>query len=253
MDSIFKISKLGEFGLLVEGLESDAGQYLSEDNVSVSHRAYRWDHSITINTLSLLNSEGTEDFQSYTVVDHLECCSDRQEIQLTKDGLYRISHIILPTRTWIDYATQIGETFTLYNAIYYYDSGKIYLWDGVEGTEVAFADFYRTAPSELNTIIRSDKNTFAMYYLNKCFSLLIKDMLKEVPKVGSDCQKCTSQDLSQKIKDRDLIWMFINVIKYSLETGQLYEAQRFLEKLNKCNSICGNNNIKTTYNNCGCY
>ena len=119
MDSIFKISKLGEFGLLVEGLEADGGQYLSEDNVSVSHRAYRWDHSITINTLSLLNSEGTEDFQSYTVVDHLECCSDRQEIQLTKDGLYRISHIILPTKTWIDYAIQIGETFSLYNDIYY--------------------------------------------------------------------------------------------------------------------------------------
>lgn len=35
MDSIFKISKLGEFGLLVEGLEADGGQYLSEDNVSV--------------------------------------------------------------------------------------------------------------------------------------------------------------------------------------------------------------------------
>lgn len=41
MDSIFKISKLGEFGLLIEGLESDAGQYLSPDNVSVSYRAYR--------------------------------------------------------------------------------------------------------------------------------------------------------------------------------------------------------------------
>jgi hypothetical protein len=41
MDSVFKISKLGEFGLLIEGLEADAGQYLSEDNVTISHRAYR--------------------------------------------------------------------------------------------------------------------------------------------------------------------------------------------------------------------
>jgi len=41
MESIFKISRLGEFGLLIEGLESDAGQYLSQDNVSISHRAYR--------------------------------------------------------------------------------------------------------------------------------------------------------------------------------------------------------------------
>jgi hypothetical protein len=41
MEATFKISKLGEFGLLIEGLESDAGQYLAEDNVTISHRAYR--------------------------------------------------------------------------------------------------------------------------------------------------------------------------------------------------------------------
>jgi hypothetical protein len=41
MDSVFKISKLGEFGLLIEGLESDSGQYLAEDNVTISHRAYK--------------------------------------------------------------------------------------------------------------------------------------------------------------------------------------------------------------------
>jgi hypothetical protein len=46
--------------------------------------------------------------------------------------------------------------------------------------------------------------------------------------------------------------MFINVINYNLQVGQLYEAQRFLEKLNRCNIICGNNQVKTTTNGCGC-
>ena len=32
---------------------------------------------------------------------------------------------------------------------------------------------------------------------------------------------------------------------------KLYEAQRFLEKVNKCNGICGNP-LNTTYNGCGC-
>jgi len=45
--------------------------------------------------------------------------------------------------------------------------------------------------------------------------------------------------------------MFINAIKYSLDSKKLYEAQRFLEKVNKCNGICGNP-LKTTYNGCGC-
>ena len=41
MKSQFKISKLGEFGLLIEGLESDTGEYLSEDDPSVTQGAYR--------------------------------------------------------------------------------------------------------------------------------------------------------------------------------------------------------------------
>jgi hypothetical protein len=55
-----------------------------------------------------------------------------------------------------------------------------------------------------------------------------------------------------------MLWMFINVIKYSLELGKLYEAQRFLydaqrflEKFNRCNIIC-DNNLKTFDNGCGC-
>lgn len=243
MEATFKISKLGEFGLLVEGLESDAGQYLAEDNVTISHRAYRWDHSITINTISYLNSEGLETFKEYKFVNHEVCCADRSELQLDKDGLYRIAHIIIPTKAWIDFAVGLGENFNLYNKVYFYDNGKIYLWNGNSSTEVPFSEFYNEAPSELNTIIRSDKNTFAMYYLNKCFSTLVKDILKDLP-------ACNSTTLDKKVNDRDLIWMFINVIKYCLDTAQLYEAQRFLEKLNKCNTIC--TDIKPSSNGCGC-
>jgi hypothetical protein len=82
-----------------------------------------------------------------------------------------------------------------------------------------------------------------MYYLNKCFSTLVKDILKDLP-------TCNSTTLDKKVNDRDLIWMFINVIKYCLNTAQLYEAQRFLEKLNKCNTIC--TDIKPSSNGCGC-
>lgn len=41
MESLFKISKLGEFGLLIEGLESDLAQYLTEDDPLISDRSYR--------------------------------------------------------------------------------------------------------------------------------------------------------------------------------------------------------------------
>ena len=43
MESLFKISKLGEFGLLIEGLESDPAefQYLTENDPLISDRNYR--------------------------------------------------------------------------------------------------------------------------------------------------------------------------------------------------------------------
>lgn len=255
MDSIFKISKLGEFGLLIEGLESDSGQYLSEDNVSVTHRAYRWDHSVTINTISTLNAEGVESFEKYTVVDHDVCCTDRQEERsLSKDGLYRISHIILPIKAWIDHVLAIEGNFDMYDDVYYYnpENKKFYKWGPTTSTEVEFAQIYNQIPLDRNTIIRSDKNTFLMPRLNKCFNVLVKDLLSCLPKLGGGYEKCITPELSKKISDRDLIWMFINVINYNLQVGQLYEAQRFLEKLNRCNIICGNNQIKTTTNGCGC-
>ena len=42
MKSIFKISRIGEFGLLIEGLESEGEniQYLSED-LTISNEAYK--------------------------------------------------------------------------------------------------------------------------------------------------------------------------------------------------------------------
>lgn len=237
MDSIFKISKLGEFGLLIEGLESDAGQYLSPDNVSVSYRAYRWDHSVTVNTLAALNSEGSETFISYTPVDHLTCCDDRSEIQLDKDGLYKVGHFIIPNKAWYDHAKAVGENFELYDTVYYYDNLKFYKIVNNIAVEVPFDEVYNA--TDINTIVKSEKTTFAMYYLNSCFSKLLKDLLSGLPwATGGNCQRCKSPSLSDKERDRDLIWMFINVIKYNLELGRLYEAQRFLEKLNRCNSIC---------------
>ena len=101
MESKFKISKIGKFGLLIEGLESDDNQYLRED-LTISNEAYKWTQSVTINTVSTLNASGDETFEKYYVVNHAVCCDDRLEVQLKKDGLYRIAHIILPTKQWID-------------------------------------------------------------------------------------------------------------------------------------------------------
>ena len=53
MDSIFKISKSGIYGILVEGLEKDNGEYLNEEtDILISTRNYAYSHTVTLNTLT---------------------------------------------------------------------------------------------------------------------------------------------------------------------------------------------------------
>jgi hypothetical protein len=41
--------------------------------------------------------------------------------------------------------------------------------------------------------------------LNKCFNVLVKDLLSCLPKLGGGYEKCITPELSKKISDRDLI------------------------------------------------
>ena len=57
MDSLFKISKINTYDLLIEGLEKDSGEYLSETPpIFPSVRNYTYSQSVTINTLTSITS-----------------------------------------------------------------------------------------------------------------------------------------------------------------------------------------------------
>ena len=64
------------------------------------------------------------------------------------------------------------------------ENKKFYKWGPTTSTEVEFAQIYNQIPLDRNTIIRSDKNTFLMPRLNKCFNVLVKDLLSCLPKLG---------------------------------------------------------------------
>ena len=249
MDSLFKISKYGNYGIIVEGLEIDNNEYIPEDGVRSSIRNYKYSDSVTINTLSKVTSTNVKTYISHTVNTHNNI-TDSSTFTLTSDGLYLISHIILPNKEWLDYMLETNESdLQNYSDIIYVDSGKIYKYSEEITTELTVTElleedyiWYEEGPT--TTVIRSDKNTFIMYFMNECFSKICKEILTSLQ--ASKCKD--NQDL---IFVRDLLWMGINVIKYNIETLQLYEAQRILEKLTSCYSFCDANSL-ITYNNCGC-
>ena len=256
MDSIFKISKSGTYGIVVEGLEIDNSEYIPVDGIRSSIRNYMYADSVTINTLSSLSSTGVETFISHAINIHNNA-TDSTPFILTKDGLYLISHIILPNRTWLDYmlATYPAD-LTAYNLIYYYNVSlnKFYKYAAGVHTEVLLSEIIAAnytwsgnVAEQTSTIIRSDKNTFIMYYLNECFAKITKELLLSLPNLS-----CTDKSTyNQRIFNRDLLWMTINVIKYNIELLQLYEAQRILESVTLCSDICSGSTTNY-FNTCGC-
>lgn len=257
MDSIFKISKDGVYGISIDGLELDNSEYIPVDGIRSSIRNYMYEDSVTINTISSLNSKGDETFVTYSVNIHNNATDSTSHV-LSKDGLYLISHIILPNKQWFEY-TLLTYPLDLqnYSSVYYYDinQDKIYKYENGINSVVTLAELLNSEYSwsgnvleKPTTIIRSDKNTFIMYYLNECFAKTCKTLLNSL--LNSTCK--SKEDYTSGIFTRDLLWMSINVIKYNIETMRLYEAQRVLENINFCSTDCSYTTLNTYNNECGC-
>ena len=262
MKAQFKVSKIGEFGLLIEGLTGEAGGYLS-GLTPASHRAYKWEHSVTLNVLFELDSDGNRTYVDRSVVIHKgeDDGYDKSKFDLKKDSLYEIVHMIIPTKEWLDLMVELGEitseVFKQYTDLYYYDSSegekKFYLSIREDGTEVSvkeavMEDLYKVENKITTTVVSDFGTVFRYPHLERCYHTLVKNLLQCV-KSNSNCP---SAELIIRERERDLIWMFLSVMKYSIDIGNHFEAQRYLERLNRCNNICSDTKIYRKDNGCGC-
>ena len=256
MDSIFKITKKGQCGITIDGLEKDAGEYMSETVTTVSTRLYKYSQTITLNTLTVVKADGVETLNQNKVLVHTDFPVDTDYFDLPTDGLFKVTHIILPTKVWLDYVIANDKpALDIYTLIYYYDNGLFYKYSEEEIKEVTIEEILMVNPAppikptdKTTTIIRSDKNTFNLYNLESCFYTLNKSLLSSL--IGG-CVK-NLQDNSQSVFNRDLIWMSINVIKYLLGLQQLYEAQRILDQITGCGGLCQPASSTVKINPCGC-
>lgn len=260
MDSVFKICKKGTCGITITGLERDNDEYLNEDSeIVVSTRNYAYSQTITLNAITSIKSTGEETTQKYDIVEHVIDCIDESDMEMPIDGLYEVTHIILPTDVWLKYVLERDKSaLTVYNLIYYYDTQSQSFMKYVDEESVAVSveeilEVNATPPTDVKekttTIIRGDKNTFCMCHLNECFYRLCKNLLGDLP---GRCQN-KLDDVKMLIYNRDIIWMGINVIKYLIELAQYYEAQRVLEDITQCGGICKDvDRVVEGGGGCGC-
>lgn len=260
MDSIFKVCKSGPCSITVTGLEKDNDEYLTGEEIIVSTRNYSYEQTVTINVLTSITSQGEETVQGQDIVKHEIDCIDESEFTMPIDGLYEIIHIILPNNTWLDYVLERDESaLDAYNLIYYYDltTETFKKYQDGQSIDVELDEILQvnaTPPSDIiektTTIIRSEKNTFGLCYINECFYNICKSLLTVLPRLCLNKQ----EEYKLLIQNRDILWMALNVIKYLLELKQYYEAQRILEEVIQCGGICKNNGISNIKgeSNCGC-
>lgn len=261
MDSIFNICKSGACGITITGLEKDNDEYLSEDtDIVISTRNYAYSHSVTIDAITSITSDGIETLKANEIVLHNTEGIDEATIEMPIDGLYEVTHIILPTEVWLQYVLDRDVTaLTAYNLIYYYNTVSEVFMKYIDGisTEVTLTEILAVnavppvdVTEKTSTIIRSDKNTFCTCYLNECFYTVCKNLLTILPNT------CTNKlnDLKLPIYNRDILWMALNVIKYLIELQQYFEAQRILENISQCSGLCSTTTLSTNGGgiSCGC-
>ena len=138
-----------------------------------------------------------------------------------------------------------------FTSVYFIDGEDVYKVNPVtrEIIKVEIEELLEINP-EGSTIIKETKNTFSLCHLLECFYNICKDLLSKLCPINCN-SKSSYQEL---ILNRDLIWMAINVIRYCIDLGQYYEAQRFLEQIQGCGTICRQydvNKLKQA-GGCGC-
>lgn len=248
MNSIFKICNSNNCGVLILGLEKDCNEYSVQD--FSEFRKYKYNQSITVNVVRGIEYSNNDPLQPiYTsqevdIIVHSPTSIDESNITLPKDGLYEVSHIILPTQEY-----QSDSDYS--NGFYFYDTiDQNFKKYNQESVEIVELDEILQINQEQTTIIRSDKLTFSICKLNQCFYFICRNLL------SSFCGKCINKlnNPKQDVYNRDIIWMAINVISYLVEAEQYFEALRILQTLTEsCGSaICKNINIDAKGGGCGC-
>lgn len=158
-------------------------------------------------------------------------------LETQQGGFITMCHIILPKVSNSD--EYIGEG--------YFTNGSNLFFKNAQGEvrEVQEQEIIEVNPDAFG-FVKFTQNFFSVCYLRKCYISLCQKIFKDR---GFD--RCFDSKVnSQLIYKRDLVWAALNVIQYMIDSNQLAEAQRLLERINGCNGLCSSED--TGEKGCGC-
>lgn len=219
----------------------DKSQYMPEGNDYMVNTNFKLKKSDSA-SITLLFANNYSDKSQYQTASF-----DRQ-IPVNFDSWYTVYYIVLPTKNWVYQNQIIADLFSL---VFYIENNKIYRYSkqGVDEELLDYSELihYADLTDAKHNISMASQDFMSICFLQKCYVNLCQQIFKDKNFVR--CSNKVDHSLSYT---RDLVWMALNVIKYMVETNQLFEAQRILEIIYSCNGICKNGNSKFYESNCGC-
>lgn len=237
MNSVFKLCKIGNNSIGITGLEVDSHEY--SDVLVNRPGVFRYEDTVTINILKQLDSNQNIITMEYDINDHTS--EDYSLMNFSGDGVFSIEHIIIPTMKWYESCSDLE-----YDEIYVYEDKQIFKLENDQFVPFTIQDLSYINKCLNTTITWGIQYTFNTSSLQDCYYKMCRDYFDNL--YYNECYHN-----SIHVRNRDIVWMSINIIRYLLDLGRLFEAQMILEKIQGCTGLCNlQSKQKFTYEGCGC-
>lgn len=183
--------------------------------------------TVKLNILQKNTTKGSSLVESFLTYDN------DMAYTLTSDGYYTIYHLVIPTVEWLNLNNDDNHLNRKFGEEIYVASGKTILKYNGESYENVTLEELLECKEKSNFGIEK-KDFFSLCIIEQCLQSKIQELLE----IENNCSY-TSDTPKEELKyRRDMINMFLNMIRYYADCGKYWEAQRLLEKLNNCYQFC---------------
>ena len=200
----------------------------SEYDCSTFPAKFLYENTISINYLQKITSDSSKVEQVF-IAEH-----DNQEetvFEFSKDGYYRVNHLIIPTKEWLDKLDL--DNVIKFDKIYFYMDGDVFEYNFRNKQATKVDPILLLGVCDLKTtVFHSEEDFVSINNLENCLINYINNKFSTF-----DCSKTVDKNQSIKL---DYIYMVYNVLDYYISCGDLLEAERILEDFLKCYNICDN-------------
>lgn len=158
---------------------------------------------------------------------------------LSQDAIYTVHRLFIMSEQF--YMENEGTERFTDKTIFYSDGIDVYTISGDVSVKLSLGELL--SASKVNSTLLYKSSTFvSTCHINKCYYRLIHMLVDE------GCSSCNHD--SKIMKDRDFLYMTLEVIEYLKSFNNISEIQKLLESVDLCGGFC--KSISNNTSNCGC-